>query len=79
MSKKFIFSSDEDDILIEIIQQNRVIFDSSDPKHKDIIYRESIWKDIAEQLNRNSKYKIYCTKYFSIFNIYVSIPMSYSQ
>lgn len=58
MSKKYIFSSAEDDMLIEIVEKNRVLFDSSDPKHKDLNYKDSIWEDIGKKLNRNSEYEI---------------------
>ncbi|KAL4153500.1 hypothetical protein QTP88_001333 [Uroleucon formosanum] len=51
MSKKFIFSSAEDEILIDEIQKNKVIFDSSDLNHKDKIMKDSI---IGIKLNRNT-------------------------
>lgn len=59
MSKKFIFSAAEDEILIEEIQKNKVIDDSSDKNHEDKIIKDSIWTEIEIKLNRNSKYKIY--------------------
>ncbi|KAL4083767.1 hypothetical protein QTP88_029083 [Uroleucon formosanum] len=55
MSKKFIFSSAEDEIFIDEIQKNKVIFDSSDLNHKDKIMKDSIWTEIGIKLNRNSK------------------------
>lgn len=58
MSKKFIFSAAEDEILIDEIQKNKVIFDSSDLSHKDKNIKDSIWTEIGIKLNRNSKYKI---------------------
>jgi len=59
MSKKFIFSAAEDKILIDEIQKNKVIFDSSDLNHKDKNIKDSIWTEIKIKLNRNSKYKIH--------------------
>jgi len=57
MSKKFVFSSTEDDILIEFVQQNREIFDSAHPKHKDLHHKETIWKTISEKVGRTGMYK----------------------
>lgn len=61
---KSIFSSTEDEILIENIQKNYVIFDSSDLKHKDVFFKETIWKNISVKLDRTSKYHIlnFCVK-----------------
>lgn len=56
MSKKFVFSSTEDEILIEYVQQNREIFDSAHPKHKDIHFKEKIWKIISEKVGRTGTY-----------------------
>ncbi|KAL4123036.1 hypothetical protein QTP88_015268 [Uroleucon formosanum] len=55
MSKKFVFSSTEDKILIEYVQQNREIFDSAHPKHKDINFKEKIWKIISEKVGRTDE------------------------
>lgn len=54
MSKKFVFSSTEDEILIEYVQQNREIFDSAHPKHKDLHHKETIWKTMSEKVGRTS-------------------------
>ncbi|KAL5239470.1 hypothetical protein ACI65C_006880 [Semiaphis heraclei] len=55
MSKKFIFFAAEDEILLDEIQKNKVIFDSSDLSHKDKNIKDSIWMDMGIKLNRNSK------------------------
>ncbi|KAL4150102.1 hypothetical protein QTP88_003940 [Uroleucon formosanum] len=52
MSKKFVFSSTEDEILIEYVQQNREIFDSAHLTHKNIHFKEKIWKIISEKVGR---------------------------
>jgi len=57
MSKKFVFSSTEDEILIEFVQQNRDIFDSARLKHKDLHHKEIMWKTISEKVGRTGMYK----------------------
>ncbi len=55
MSKKFIFSSVEDEILIDSVQKNKVLYDCSHPKNKDIFFKDTLWKSLSEELNRTGK------------------------
>lgn len=38
------FSYTQDELLIEYVQENKVIIDNSEQKHKDVFYKEEIWK-----------------------------------
>jgi len=55
MSKKFIFSSEEDEMLIDFVQKNKVLYDCSHPKNKDIFFKDTLWKSLSEELNRTGK------------------------
>lgn len=67
---KFVFSSKEDEILLYNVQQNKVLFDSSELKYKDTILKDVIWKDIAQKVGRTGKYKHKC-----VINIIIYIIM----
>ncbi|KAL4104240.1 hypothetical protein QTP88_019549 [Uroleucon formosanum] len=58
MSKKFAFSSTEDEILISLVENNKVIFDSAHKKHKDNYFKDNIWKNISEEVGRSTKEKL---------------------
>lgn len=58
MSKKIVFSSTEDEIVIEFVQQNREIVDSACSKHKDLHHKDTTWKTISEKVGRTGMYKI---------------------
>jgi len=54
--KKFSFSPTEDEILISLVENNKVIFDSAHTKHKDNFFKDDIWKNISEEVGRSSMY-----------------------
>jgi len=54
--KKFSFSPTEDEILISLVENNKVIFDSAHTKHKDNFFKDNIWKNISEEVGRSSMY-----------------------
>jgi len=56
MSNKFSFSSSEDEVLIGLVENNPVIFDSGHKKYKDVFFKENIWKNISEEVGRSSMY-----------------------
>ncbi|KAJ2939406.1 hypothetical protein O0L34_g10837 [Tuta absoluta] len=37
--------------LLKLIEEHRVLYDPTDPKHMDLDSRETVWKLIAEQMN----------------------------
>lgn len=41
--------------LIQLVQSNQVIWDTSDKKHFDATHVKSAWEYVAEQLNKDSK------------------------
>jgi len=58
---RLTFSAEEEDKLIELIQKNSVIYDFAHPKYKNTIYKDEIWIDIANTIEKSGKYKIkYC-------------------
>lgn len=42
MSKNFVFTPSDDDILIEFVQKNREIFYNAHLKHKDVQFKKKI-------------------------------------
>ncbi|XP_022172449.1 uncharacterized protein LOC111035225, partial [Myzus persicae] len=48
-----IFSPENDELLIEEVRQNTVLYNSQDLKHKDIIYKDEIWKNIAGKVGKS--------------------------
>lgn len=47
-----MFSSGNDEILIEEVRQNTVLRHSKDMKHKDVAYKDEIWKNIAVKIGK---------------------------
>ncbi|XP_050064617.1 uncharacterized protein LOC126553509 [Aphis gossypii] len=53
MSKKFSFSSTEDEALITLVENNKCIYDSSHKQHKDNYVKDNIWKNISGEVGRS--------------------------
>jgi len=51
-----IFSRENDELLIEEIRQNTILYYSQDVKHRYIIYQDDIWKNIAGKVGKSSKF-----------------------
>ncbi|KAE9524064.1 hypothetical protein AGLY_015545 [Aphis glycines] len=52
--KKFSFSPTEEEILISLVENNKVIFNSAHKEHKDNYFKDNIWKNIFEKVGRSS-------------------------
>lgn len=44
---KVVFLLEHEEILIEEVRENSVLYDSADLKHKDIFLKDDIWKEIG--------------------------------
>lgn len=73
MERKFVFSFAEDEIFINCVQKNKSIFDNSDPKHKDINFKEKIWKNISKAVGRTGTYTPIL--YFLIYYTFIKCNM----
>jgi len=47
------------------VRKNTVIYNSKDIKHRNIIYKDEIWKIIAEKVGKSNK--SLCRNYYNIF------------
>ncbi|XP_025191585.1 transcription factor Adf-1-like [Melanaphis sacchari] len=50
---KVIFLPEHEEILIESVRKNPILYDSADSKHKDIILKDEIWKDIGLKIGKS--------------------------
>lgn len=55
-SKSSVFSGEEDDLLIDLVEQNPTLYDLQLESYKDIVKRENIWKEIGAILKRTGMY-----------------------
>lgn len=51
-----VLTDDESETFINLVSQHPCLYDSKDPNHKDLRIKENIWKEIADTLNKTSKY-----------------------
>ena len=58
MSAKFQFSSEEDEILVELIAIYPALYDASHADYKDYMIKENIWKEVSEKVRRSGEYLI---------------------
>lgn len=56
---KSAFDLIEDDLLVEEVSKNHVLYDSSHEKHKDLHFKDTVWNRIAPVVGRNSEYLPY--------------------
>ena len=67
MASTLVFSASEDEILIQEVQKNSVLFNIGDKNYKNIILKDNIWKDISLKLGKSGNavyirhiiYKVY--------------------
>ena len=52
------FTTTQDELLVEEVSKNRVLYDSSHEKHKDVNYKDAIWNNISTVVGQCSKYNI---------------------
>jgi hypothetical protein len=50
-----VFLSEHEDILLEEVRKNPVLYDSADLKYKDIILKDDIWKEIGLKIGKSGK------------------------
>lgn len=53
---KSTFSSNDDEVLVEEVGKQLVLYDSSHDKHKDIIRKDVIWNNLASIVVKSSWY-----------------------
>jgi hypothetical protein len=53
---KSTFLSNDDEVLVEEIGKQPVLYDSSHDKYKDIIYKDVIWNNISSIVGKLSKF-----------------------
>lgn len=61
---KTVFTATEDEKLIEEVGKNRVLYDSSLEKHKDVNFKDAIWNSISSIVGRTSMLFNYLLKIF---------------
>jgi len=61
---KTIFTATEDEKLIEEVGKNRVLYDSSLEKHRDVNFKDAIWNSISSIVGRTSMLFNYLLKIF---------------
>jgi len=52
---KIVFLPEHEEILLEEVRKNPVLYDSADLKHKDIILKDDIWKEIGMKIGKSGK------------------------
>lgn len=55
MASELVFSPSEDEILLQEIQANPILFDLSDANYKNIVMKDSIWKKISLKIGKTGK------------------------
>lgn len=55
MTLKLVFSSLEDEILLQKVQDNSMLYDFPDVNYKNIIMKGSIWKEISLKIVKSGK------------------------
>jgi len=61
---KTVFTATEDEKLIEEVGKNRVLYDSSLEKHRDVNFKDAIWNSISSIVGRTSMLFNYLLKIF---------------
>jgi len=50
-----VFSPQEDEIFIEFVRKYPILYDSSHMQYKNLIKKDSIWKEISQNIGKSSK------------------------
>jgi len=61
---KTVFTATEDEKLIEEVGKNRVLYDSSLEKHRDVNFKDAIWNSISSIVGRTNMLFNYLLKIF---------------
>jgi len=54
MASKLVFSPSDDEILLQV-QTNPILYDLADANYKNIIMKDSIWKEISFKIRKSDK------------------------
>lgn len=52
---KLVFLPSEDEILIQEVQNNPILYNMATADYKNIIIKDNIWKDIASKIGKSGK------------------------
>lgn len=55
MASKLVFSPSDDEILLQEVQTNPILYDLADANYKNIIMKDSIWKEISLKIGKSGK------------------------
>lgn len=50
--KKDIFSLEEDEILIEYVRENEALYDFSNKRYADSMYKNTLWNTIGKKIKK---------------------------
>ena len=63
------FSSEMDEKLIELVRKCKEIYDMSNKKYSDSVWKEKLWGQIGEELKKSSKFQLHILKYYQTAHI----------
>jgi len=52
---KLVFLQSEDEMLIQEVQNNPMLYDMGTTEYRNIIMKDKIWNDIATKIGKSSK------------------------
>jgi hypothetical protein len=61
------FSSEMDEKLIELVRECEEIYDMSNKKYSDGVWKEKLWGQIGEQLKKSGKLQLRILKFQSFY------------
>jgi len=64
---KIVFLPEHEEILLEEVRKNPVLYDSADLKHKDIILKDDIWKEIGLKIGKSGSLNYFHIQYIGYF------------
>jgi hypothetical protein len=63
------------EMLIELVRERSSLYDMSDKKYSDHPYKESLWREIASEINQPGMFTIFIFKHKITIFFYWSIPV----
>jgi hypothetical protein len=61
------FSSEMDEKLIELVRKCDEIYDKSNKKYSDSVWKEKLWGQIGEELKKSGKFQLRILKLLSFY------------
>jgi hypothetical protein len=55
MASKLVFSPSDDEILLQEVQANPILYDLANANYKNIIMKDNIWKEISLKIGKSGK------------------------